>query len=467
MKNKFINRRSELDFLDRSWSARQPQLVVLYGRRRVGKTALLRRFAEGRPAFHYMATRLPEVQQLRELGQGLGLLVDDPLLADSGFQSWDQVFTWISRQKRRVAFMIDEFPYLVEANPALPSLLQRAWDQDLGDSTTFMVLCGSSVAMMEREVLSERAPLYGRRTGQLRLAPLLFRDACEFFPGYNFDDRVRTWSVLGGVPYYLQLFDDRRNLRVNIRTAILDTGAPLQEEVEFLLRQELREPRVYFGILAAIAAGKRKLGEILNATGLPGPTIAKYLSVLQGLGLVLREVPATELRPEKSKKGLYAIADPFARFWFRFVLPQRALLETGRADEAARRVDSELDAFAASAYEDICRQEVNHGLLDDAAGRRWERAGRWWTRNAEIDLLAFSGDGASVLFGEAKWSRRPIGTNILRDLEEASSLADLPSSITQREYALFSRSGFTEAMRREAGDRPDVILVHGQTIIKE
>jgi len=278
---------------------------------------------------------------------------------------------------------------------------------------------------------------------------------------------VRAWSVLGGVPYYLQLFDDRRNLRVNIRTAILDTGAPLQEEVEFLLRQELREPRVYFGILAAIAAGKRKLGEILNATGLPGPTIAKYLSVLQGLGLVLREVPATELHPEKSKKGLYAIADPFVRFWFRFVLPQRALLETGRADEAARRVDSELDAFAAFAYEDICRQEVNHGLLDDATGRRWERAGRWWTRNAEIDLLAFAGDGDSVLFGEAKWRRRPIGTNILRDLEGVSELVELPPAVRAKHYALFSRSGFTDAMRREAATRPDVFLVHGLNIIKE
>lgn len=459
--SQFINRRAELAFFDRSWSARSPQLVVLYGRRRVGKTALLRQFAGDRPAFHYMATRLPETQQLRELGQSLGTIVDDPLLADSGFQSWDQVFTWISRQKQRFAFMIDEFPYLVEANPALPSLLQRAWDQELCESKTLMVLCGSSVAMMEREVLSERAPLFGRRTGQLRLAPLLFRDACEFFPRYGFEDRLRAWSVLGGVPHYLQLFDDRRSLRANIRTTILDIGAPLKEEVEFLLRQELREPRVYFGILSAIAAGKRKLSEILNATGLAHPTVTKYLSVLQDLGFVVREVPATELKPEKSKKGLYAIADPFVRFWFRFVLPQRALLETGRADEAAKRVHSEIDAFASSAYEDVCRQAVNHGLLDEASGCRWERAGRWWISNAELDLVAFDGDRASVLCGEAKWSRRPVGTNILRELEEASDLVDLPSTVVQRQFALFSRSGFTEALKRDAAARDDVHLVHG------
>ena len=461
----FINRRAELDFFDRSWSARDPQMVVVYGRRRVGKTALLRQFADGRRAYHYMATRLPETQQLRELGQGLGALVDDALLADSGFQNWDQIFTWLGRQKRRFGFIIDEFPYLVEANPALPSLLQRAWDQQLSESKSFLVLCGSSVAMMEREVLSERAPLFGRRTGQLRLAPLLFRDACKFFPRYGFEDRVRAWSILGGVPYYLRLFDDNRSLRENIRTAILDTGAPLQDEVEFLLRQELREPRIYFGILAAIAAGKRKLSEILNATGLSGPTVNKYLSVLQGLGLVVREVPATERQPEKSRKGLYGIADPFVRFWFRFVLPQRALLETGRSAEASLRVDSKLDSFAASAYEAICCQEVNHGLLDETTGRRWERAARWWTRNAEIDLIAQTEDCTSVLFGEAKWSRRPVGTNILRDLQEASLLVDLPSGATRRHFALFSRSGFTDAIKRETADRGDLHLVDGLDVV--
>lgn len=463
--SQFINRRSELAFFNRSWSARSAQLVVLYGRRRVGKTALLRQFAEGRLAFHYLATRLPEAQQLRELGQTLGTIVDDPLLADSGFQSWDQVFTWISRQEQRFAFMIDEFPYLVEANPALPSLLQRAWDQELCESKTFIVLCGSSVAMMEREVLSERAPLYGRRTGQLRLAPLLFRDAVEFFPRYGFEDRLRAWSVLGGVPYYLQLFDDRRSLRANIRTTILDTGAPLQEEVEFLLRQELREPRVYFGILSAIAAGKRKLSEILNATGLSHPTVTKYLSVLQDLGLVLREVPATELKPEKSKKGLYAIADPYVRFWFRFVLPQRALLETGRADEAAKRVNTEIDAFASSAYEDICRQAVNHGLLDEVAGCRWERAGRWWIPNAELDLLAHSEDGQSILCGEAKWSRRPVGVNILAHLESTSELVTIKGNPRSKQFVLFSRSGFTEALLRESSKRSDVHLVNRLDVV--
>lgn len=463
----FINRLAELEFLDRAWADPSAQLLVVYGRRRVGKTALLRRFAEDRPSFHYLATRLPEAQQLRELGRGVAAAADEPLLAEDGFQSWEQVFTWIARLPHRFALIIDELPYLVEANPALPSLLQRAWDTRLAESGAFVVLCGSSVAMMEREVLSERAPLYGRRTGQLRLTPFSFTDAAGFFPRYGFEDRVRAWSVVGGVPYYMLFFDDTRSLAKNLDAAVFATGAPLQDEVEFLLRQELREPRVYFGILAAIAAGKHKLGEILNATGLTSPTAIKYLAVLQQLGLVIREVPATETRPEKSKKGLYVISDPFVRFWFRHVLPQRSLLETGRSAEAARRAAADLDAFAAPAYEDICRHAVSRGLLDGGDAVRWQRAGRWWSRTAEIDLVAMAEDGREVLFGEAKWSSRPLGTNILQHLEEAAQSVDLPSAVRRRRFALFSRAGFTNALRREAAARQDVHLVHHLTRVEE
>jgi len=466
MKTQFINREAELEFMARSWLAEAAQLVVLYGRRRVGKTALLRRFGEDRVALHYMATRLPEAQQLRELGQELGRAIDEPLLISEGFQSWEQVFDWLAGSKHRIAFMIDEFPYLVEANRALPSLLQRAWDRKLSLSNSYVVLCGSSVAMMEREVLSESAPLYGRRTGQLRLAPLGFRDAARFLEGFGFDDQIRSWSMLGGVPYYLRLFDDRQSLNSNIHRVFLDLGAPLRDEVEFLLRQELREPRVYFGILSAIAAGQRKLSEILNSTGLSAPTVSRYLSVLQNLGLVTREIPASESKPHKSKKGLYAIADPFVRFWFRFLLPNRALLETGREDQVAERISADLDHFASGAYEQVCRDEVTRGLLDRASSATWQRVGRWWNRNAELDLLAFSEDGESALFGEAKWSNRPVGTNILNDLKGTSTLVPIQPKPQSKHFALFSRSGFTDALLRDASRRSDLHLVHQIEIVE-
>jgi len=465
VRHEFVNRARELAFFRTAWERPQAQLLVLYGRRRVGKTALLQRFARNVSTVHYVATRLPEAQQLAELGQALGRAVDDPVLASAGFTSWEQLFLWIEHAPRRVAIILDEYPYLVEANRALSSLWQRAWDSRLAPSNAFVVLCGSSIAMMEKETLNVRSPLYGRRTGQLRLGPLTFQHASELVPEYGFDDRVRTFSVVGGVPYYLRLLDPGRPLLQNIRQSVLETGAPLREEVEFLLRQELREPRVYFAILAAIAAGKRKLSEILNAASLAPASAGKYLGVLQELGLVVREVPVTEKRPDKSKRGLYGIQDSFVRFWFRFVLPQRNLLETGRVGSALATVRKELDHFASETYETICREAVRSGLLDGPPGTPWETVGRWWDRQAEIDVVALDADRSRILLGEVKWSGRPVGTNILADLEQKAALFARAHSAPSF-LALFSRSGFTPALRRTAETRTDLILIHGLEVIR-
>jgi len=456
----FIDREQELGFLRSAWGRPEPQLLVLYGRRRVGKTALLQRFTREVPAVHYVATRLPERQQLTEIGQALGRAVEDPVLASTGFQSWEQLFLWIEHAPRRVAIVLDEYPYLVEANRALSSLWQRAWDARLGKSNAFIILCGSSVAMMEEETLNVRSPLYGRRTGQLRLAPLAFEDAAGFVPGYGFDDQVRAFAVAGGVPYYLRLLDSRVPLMETIRRSVLETGAPLREEVEFLLRQELREPRIYFAILAAIAAGKRKLSEILNSASLAPATAGKYLAVLQHLGLVSREVPVTEDRPEKSKRGLYRIEDQFVRFWFRFVLPQRGLLETGRITAVQDLIRKEMDHFASDTYEAICRDTVRSGRLDGITGVSWKTVGRWWTRNAEIDVVSFAEGRSAVLVGEAKWSSRLVGTNVLATLESTASALPVPPDVPKI-HVLFSRSGFTKALHKIAANRRDLFLIHG------
>jgi len=461
----FIDRAAELEFLDRAWHRPGAQLLVLYGRRRVGKTALLQQFAAGRRVLHFVATRLPEAQQLREIGVALGRMLDDPLLASDGFRTWEQVFAYLERIDGRFGLVLDEYPYLVEATPGLSSLWQRAWDLNLSRRDLVLVLCGSSVGMMERETLAPDAPLYGRRTGQLRLSPLGFRDAAGFVPRYRFEDRLRIYAVTGGVPYYLRLMDDRRPVLRNVREQVLEMGAPLRDEVEFLLREELREPRLYFGILAAIAAGRRKLSEILNATGLTAPTASKYLAVLQALGLIEREVPVTERRPEKSKKGLYRIVDPFVRFWFWFVLPHSGLLETGRITEAMNLLTERFDGFVSEAYEAVCRREVAAGLLDERTGARWARCGRWWARDAEIDLVALDAEGGAVLLGEAKWSRRPVGTNVLASLERVATRVPVPPG-WRRVFALFSRSGFTPALRRLAASRSDLVLLHGLEILQ-
>lgn len=461
----FIDRELELRFLNEAYRAASAQLVILYGRRRVGKTALLREFTRSRPAIYYMATRLPEALQLKELGEVVGAFFADPLLLENGFRDWRQVLAYLARRKEPFLFLLDEFPYLVEANPALASLWQKGWDEGLSASRAKVVLSGSSVGMMERETLAHGSPLYGRRTGQLKLEPFPFREARKFLPRYGTEDQIRTFAILGGIPYYISRFDDGVPLLENVRDQVFARGAILREEVEFLLREELQEPRVYFAILKALAQGKRKPSEIASATGLVHGTLSKYLSVLQSLALVTREVPATETTPEKSKKGLYAVADPFVRFWFRFVMAQRNLLEMDRTAQAVQTVAKALDDFTALAYEEICRDEVNRGLLDVATDTAWTGARRWWDRTREVDMLAFSEDRRRVLLSECKWSRKPVGVNILEDLGAAVPAIGLSGKDQKPVFVLFSRAGFTPQLLRVAKDRQDVFLVHGLTVL--
>ncbi|MBP7868404.1 MAG: ATP-binding protein [Acidobacteria bacterium] len=457
----FINREPELASLERLWGSEDAQLIIVYGRRRVGKTALVRRFIQGRPHLYFLANRLPEREQLLHLGEVTGRFFADPLLEENGFRDWRQVFSYLSRREERYALVVDEFPYLVEANPALGSLWQQGWDEVLRGTKAFVVLMGSSVSMMERETLDERAPLYGRRTGQLRLEPLTFRHARAFFPCYGFEDQARAYAVLGGMPYYLERFEEKQSLRANLLRHVLDPSAVLREEAEILLRQELQEPRVYFAILNAIAQGKRKLSEITNATALPHGTLTKYLSVLQGLRLVQREIPVTETAPEKSKKGLYRILDPYVSFWFRFVFRYRDRLEQGEDEWVADRILGELDQHVAGVYEEICAQAVREGLLDGLAPGCYRKAGRWWDRSSEIDLVALDDDQVGALFGECKWSVRPVGVDVLAELRRKASRVALPYEPAERLYALFSRAGFTPELIRLAGDSGDVLLVHG------
>ena len=457
----FHNRRRELQLLESRWVSGRAELIVVSGRRRIGKTYLLRRFSETVPAVYYPAARLPEAQQLRELGDLFGRFLQDELLRENGFASWDQLLRLLARLPDRVLVVLDEYPYLVESNPGLSSLVQRAWDQELSRSDVMLVLCGSSVAMMEQETLDATAPLHGRRTGHLRLDPMTVAEAAEFLPGWCDDDLVRAYAVFGGVPHYLAQMDPVASLESNVLELVLRMGAPLRDEVDFLLRQELSQARVYLGILASIAAGRRKMAELANATGLPATTVSRYLGTLQRLGLVEREVPVTEARPEKSKRGLYRILDPFIEFWLRHVLPHRGLLEAGREQEALSSIMASFERSVPATYEEICRSIVRRGLLDEVTGHRWARVGRWWSRLAEIDLLGFSADSEHLLVGEANWSARAVGAEFLEHLQ--ASVQQLPKDLSQQsiQWALFSRSGFTDHVRRAAVSRDDLTLITG------
>lgn len=455
----FVDREGELAFLERTWGSNRAEFIVVYGRRRVGKTALLRTFCADRSHTFWVASLSSEALLRQGFTQALWQTTH-PESPEPGFtyESWERAFQSMAElaSEHRHIVVIDEFPYLVNADPSVPSVLQKVWDERLQHTQLMLILCGSHIGMMEQEVLVYRAPLYGRRTGQIHLRPLPLRAAASFFSRYSPVQQIEAYAVLGGIPAYLTQFDDRESLLANIERRILDPGSYLYLEPQFLLREELREPRNYFAVLQAIAQGRTRLNEIAQATGLGRQPLSRYLAVLQDLHLVERQVPVTEQQPDKSRKGIYRLRDPFLRFWFCFVAPHFSILERGHTASVVRLVEAELSTFTGPVFEDLCRDWV---MEQGALGRlpfTLERIGAWWERQEEIDVMAV-GEKA-VLFGECKWTARPVGINILDDLKRKAHPLIQQGDWGRVYYALFARSGFTPALEAQARDE-GVLLV--------
>ena len=461
----FVDREGELDFLERAWGSDRAEFIVVYGRRRVGKTALMQAFCDGRPHTFWVASLSSETLLRQGFTQALWQSIH-PESPEPGFtyESWERAFQAMGElaADHRHVVVIDEFPYLVNADSSIPSVLQKVWDQHLQHGRLMLVLSGSHIGMMEREVMAYRAPLYGRRTGQIRLRPLPLRVAADFFPRYSPVQQVEAYGVLGGIPAYLTQFDDREPLLANIERYILNPRSYLYLEPQFLLREELREPRNYFAILQAIALGRTRLNEIAQATGLGRQPVSRYLAILQELHLVERRVPVTEPRPEKSRRGIYRLRDPFLRFWFRFVAPHFSVLEGGHTDPVARFVAENLTSFIGIVFEDLCREWVMEQGVMGRLPLVPERIGAWWARDEEIDVVAVGEDTA--LFGECKWTARRVGVNILDDLKRKAYPVIQEGGWERIRYALFSRSGFTAALERRAGDE-GILLVGPEDLL--
>ncbi|HEY3489833.1 MAG TPA: ATP-binding protein [Candidatus Deferrimicrobiaceae bacterium] len=457
----FVGRTEELRFLGKHHEGTEFRFIPIYGRRRVGKTTLVREFVKDRPAIYFLADTVSESEQLKNLGRAVGEHFEDTLLVENGFRDWQQFFKYLSDKcaKRRLVLAIDEFPYLVSANKAISSIFQNGIDTYLKKTGLFLILLGSSIGMMEREVLFAKAPLYGRRTGSLEVRELPFLALKDFFPGMDFRKRAAIYATFGTLPAYLEKIRPNESIIRNIGEQILDRHSFLYNEVEFLLREELREPRDYYVILRAIAQGKRKLSEIINDTGFEKSHASRYLDVLRSIGLVEKEMPSTERTPEKSRIGLYRLHDRFFGFWFKYVLPNRGKIEIGNPDHVLREVEQTLDMHVSIAYEFIAREL----FLDVAKQEKWPitAIGRWWSRNEEIDFVALDEEERSIWFGECKWSRKKVGTDIYENLVRKAGLVEWNIGKRSERFILFSRSGFTPAMH-EVAKRENVILVEGE-----
>ncbi len=430
----FIGRERELSLLEGRLKSEKAEFVVIYGRRRIGKSELIEQFIQNN-GIRLLAREESKTFQLRIFTQKLADFFNDPVLKKTEFTGWDGFFEYLlSKSDERMVLAIDEFPYLVKEDPSLPSIIQDYWDNKFKNTNIFLILCGSSINMMETMVMGYKSPLYGRRTGQLLLKHIRFIHVLNYIK--DFKKAVEFYSVFGGTPAYIMEIDLQKDVFENIGDKILREDSFLYRDVEFVLRQELTEPRYYFSILLSIAKGNHKIGLIANDTGLSISIVNKYLSVLNDLQLVYRRVPVTE--SHKSRKGLHILADNLFDFWFRFVYPNMEEIERGNGARVVESIKPEFNRYVGKHFEDIA-QELLEVLNDrDLLPLQFTRIGKWWHKEQEIDVVAFNDKTREIMFCECKWSDNVDSYEIIRNLKEKAAL--VPFSGENEYYVVFARS---------------------------
>ena len=442
----FINRERELSLLKERYGSNRAEFVVIYGRRRIGKSELIDQFIKDN-GIRLLAREESKTLQLRTFAEKLGDFFDDELLRKTEFKGWDGFFEYLyGKADERIIIAIDEFPYLIKEDPAITSILQDYWDNKLKETKIFLILCGSSISMMESKVMGYKSPLYGRRTGQLLLKQIPFMHILDYIG--CFERAVEFYSVFGGTPAYIIKTDPEKDVFTNIEDTILREDSFLYRDVEFVLRQELTEPRYYFSILLSIAKGNHRIGLIANDTGLSISIVNKYLSVLRDLQLVYRMVPVTE--SYKSRKGMHFLADNLFDFWFRFVYPVMDEIEKGKGAKVIQSIKPQFNQYVGKHFEAIV-QEILEVLNErELLPFRFTKIGRWWHKEKEIDVVALNGEIKSTIFCECKWRGNVDAPKIVRDLRRKAGFVPVES---EKEYYMVFAKSFGKRIEEE-----DVIL---------
>ena len=465
---RFIGRKNELHTLNTEYN-RNSSFVVIYGRRRVGKTTLIKEFLKNKSAFYYLATEELESQSMKRLANVIARTTKNTLLQKIEFTDWLDLFQLIADYKpeEKKVLVIDEFPYLVRTNSAFPSILQNAWDEFLKDSNVMLILSGSLIGMMQKHVLSYDSPLYGRRTAQMRLTPLPFTSIYET-QNLPFEQAVEQFALTGGVPKYLEFFEDGRPLEEQLKDAVFSKNGFLYEEPNFLLKSEFLTAVNYFSIIKTIVDGNHKLGKIASALGQESSSLTPYLSTLSNLGFIEKRTPITEKNPEKSRKGLYFIADNFLRFWFCYVYPYKGELELDNMQIVLDEIHKDFkEKFVAFAYEDICKDIFAKLCSNNAISFVPSRIGSYWLNDydgdTEIDVMSVDHQNKQVFVGECKYHTKPVDEPVYFALKEkVDNAAEIHKSFPKYNviYGLFSKSGFTKRMLDIAKENPNILLIH-------
>ncbi len=452
---RFLNREDDIAMLRQRMDGQQAELLVVYGRRRIGKTELLAHLAAQGRAVYYEATDTVAADQLRDLTVQLARVSASEVLERQPLTTWEAALAAVAEVvgHQRTLVVLDEFQLLAARSPELSTVLSRWWRETGRHLPIVLVLAGSELSFFESTVLA--GSLYGRRTGQLKLEPFTARQAALFHPRYSPDDRVRAYAICGGVPYYLERFSDNRPLAEHLlREVFLRTGL-LHDEAELMLRQSIADPANHVAVLRAIAHGQTRNNEIGQRTQLASAHVTKILESLERLGPVERLRPVTA--SSRAKKTAYAIVDQFLRFHYRFVEPARSQVRTPALAQAYvdEHVLPALDHHTARAWEDICRQHV-HQTVPGVV-----RVGRWWgqvptgegrrTEEREVDVAGVDAHGTLLVAGMCKWTNERVGFDELNLLDRLLLHVEPRAPLPQR--YLFSRAGFAKRLRdHAAGD---------------
>ncbi len=463
--NMFIGREQEMASLNKLYTSEKFEFVVIYGRRRVGKTALINEFLKGKNAIYFMGVESNAKQNLENMSKSI-MEFETDIQMETTFASFQAALEHVFKQaaQERLVLALDEYPYVARSSKSFASTLQLLIDKYKDCSKLMLILCGSSMSYMEDHVLAYKAPLYGRRTAQMKILPFDFADTCRYFKNFSDEDKALVYGIVGGTPQYLLQMDDTRSVEENIKNTFLNPTSSLFEEPENLLKQEVREPALYNAIVTAIAMGASRMAEISTKVGEDTSVCATYLKNLMALGVVQKETPYGE---KVSRKSLYMIADNMFRFWYRFVPGNQSIIARGAADIAYKRIESFLPDYMGKIFEDICKQYLWKLLLNGESPVEFQELGRWWGTDSsthsqvEIDIMGEQ-DRNTALFGECKWTNEKVDAGTLEKLARRSRLFHYQNI----HLFLFAKNGFTKGCKDKAAELGNVTMVTYGNILR-
>lgn len=459
----FVGREAELARLEELYATGNFQMVVVYGRRRIGKTALITHFGKRKRTLYYTALEQSDADNLADFSRRIYEFFGLPT-TQSGFVSWRNALEYVAQKAREERFVLifDEFPYAASRNASLPSTLQVVIDHQLKATGLFLVLCGSSQGLMESQVLGEQSPLYGRRTAQIKLEQLDYLEAAKMLPGLNPQEQFRFYGCFGGVPYYLEQVNPMKSLRQNLASLYFSPTGFLFNEPMGLLREELSEPALYASILRAIASGANRPNLISDRTRIPQTTLPKYLRTLVGLGILERIAPFGE-NPQASRKAIYRVGDACYNFWFRFVMPRTSDIEQGLGPVATQHLpERQLDDYLGHRFERACAEWLRRQAIATALPIDATSIGSWWGTNPathkqdDIDVLAADREAKTALIGECKYRESFDETAEIADLDAKRGLL---KDYRVSHIALFSKKPVAQATREKLAGRNDILFV--------